>query len=161
MFRWNATKVNSTVSTNCFYGPPEVKIERFCTLNATLTIPSLEMCKTVLSTRFTDLENVSYIQAKGLEMLNISSLIAIIVLLDFLQESITLDTFRKLTVLVNSTMGLSDQNSDNVRVVSKIFVQTAELLLSPNVMLSEMSVIEVSKTLRALTSTVHIKIMNR
>ena len=58
-------------------------------------------------------------------------------------------------------MGLSDQNSDNVRVVSKIFVQTAELLLSPNVMLSEMSVIEVSKTLRALTSTVHIKIMNR
>ena len=51
-------KVNSTVRTSCFYGPPEVDVVRFCSSNNTLTTPVLEMCRTIISSRFTDLENV-------------------------------------------------------------------------------------------------------
>ena len=60
MFSWNETKVNSTVRTSCFYGPPEVDVVRFCNSNNSLTVPDLEMCRTIISSRFADLENVRY-----------------------------------------------------------------------------------------------------
>ena len=58
VFSWNETEVNSTVRTSCVYGPPEVDVVRFCSSNNTLTTPVLEMCRTIISFRFTNLENV-------------------------------------------------------------------------------------------------------
>lgn len=56
VFLWNETIVNSTVRTSCFYGPPEVDVVRFCSSRNNLTTPDLEMCRTIISSRFIELE---------------------------------------------------------------------------------------------------------
>ena len=58
MFRWNETEVNSNVSTTCFYGPPEVRVTRFCVSRNNLTAPSIENCRTVISDRYININNV-------------------------------------------------------------------------------------------------------
>ena len=58
IFQWNETEVNSTTSTGCFYGPPDVIVTRFCVSRNNLSAPSLENCRTIASTRFAALKNV-------------------------------------------------------------------------------------------------------
>ena len=58
VFRWNEAEVNSNVSTTCFYGPPEVRVTRFCVSRNNLTAPSIEDCRTVISDRYISLNNV-------------------------------------------------------------------------------------------------------
>ena len=60
IFHWNKTEVNSTTSTVCFYGPPDVIVTRFCVSRNNLTAPSVEICRTIASTRFDTLQNVRY-----------------------------------------------------------------------------------------------------
>lgn len=62
MFRWNETEVNTNVSTPCFYGPPNEMVTRFCVSRGNLTAPSIERCRTVISTRYTIIANVSDMQ---------------------------------------------------------------------------------------------------
>ena len=59
MFRWNETVVGTTVTTSCFYGPPEVRVERVCVSRQNLTAPSIESCRTFISAQYTILSNVS------------------------------------------------------------------------------------------------------
>ena len=61
IFYWNETEVNSTTSTVCFYGPPDVIVTRFCVSKNNLTAPSVESCRTIASTRFDTFQNVRYI----------------------------------------------------------------------------------------------------
>ena len=58
MFRWNETVVGTTVTTSCFYGPPEVRVERVCVSRQNLTAPSIESCRTFISAQYTILNNV-------------------------------------------------------------------------------------------------------
>ena len=57
-FRWPETEVNNFTSTSCVFGPPSVMVTRFCASRNNLTEPSIERCRTVITTRYTDIENV-------------------------------------------------------------------------------------------------------
>ena len=59
VFRWNETVVGNTVTTSCFYGPPEVIVARTCVSRQNLTAPSIENCRTFISNEYITLDNVS------------------------------------------------------------------------------------------------------
>ena len=59
VFRWNETVVGTTVTTSCFYGPPEVRVARVCVSRQNLTAPSIESCRTFISAQYSTLNNVS------------------------------------------------------------------------------------------------------
>ena len=59
-FHWNETEVNTTASTSCFYGPNEVMATRQCVSRLTSwAAPSIDQCRTIVSTQFSNIQQVS------------------------------------------------------------------------------------------------------
>ena len=59
LFSWNETEVNTTASTSCFYGPTEEMPTRQCVSRLNWVAASVSQCRTVVSTQFNSIQQVS------------------------------------------------------------------------------------------------------
>ena len=59
LFSWNETEVKTTASTSCLYGPTEEMPTRQCVFRLNWAAPSVSQCRTVVSTQFSNIQQVS------------------------------------------------------------------------------------------------------
>ena len=60
LFHWNETEVDTSFSTRCFYGPTAEMATRQCVSRLTSwAAPSIDQCGTVVSTQFSNIQQVS------------------------------------------------------------------------------------------------------
>ena len=127
-FHWNETEVNTTASTSCFYGPTEEMATRQCVSRLNWAAPSVGQCRTVVSTQFSNIQQVSrglidcYRDLQFFEKVNVS--------VDNVNTVIN-----NVTRIVSSANETSDQNRDNLEVVANVLTQSVNVIQTQNVSL--------------------------
>ena len=135
-FNWNETEVNTTASTSCFYGPTEEMATRLCVSRLNWAAPAVSQCRTVVSTQFSNIQQVSSAIMSDLH-----------ILCNILQVNVSVDNvnsvINNLTSIVSMANETSDQNSDNLEVVADVLTQSVNVIRAQNVSLEVVSQVSV------------------
>ena len=59
IFQWNESNSNSLRTASCPFGPPGVVANRTCMSRLNWTMPSIDLCASIITERFTELNVAS------------------------------------------------------------------------------------------------------
>ena len=128
MFQWNETKVNTTASISCRYGPAEAMATRQCVSRLTWGAPSIDQCRTVVSEQFSNIQQVTII------------MLLVVQLFYQLQVNVSIENVNgvisNLTSIVTTANETSDQNGDSLEVVANLLTQSVDVIMTQNASLA-------------------------